>query len=118
MTQTSRIAADDALSPVRALNSLAPAQVDRIVAGLSGLAGTWGIERHESCDGYLSLLIAHADHDTTIIVDRDPCGLRIGRMSGDELVTGLHRYATTRDTVAAIKAIVAAPDVGSQRHAS
>ena len=43
MTQTIHTAADDTLSPVRALRSLTSAQAGQIVAGLSSLAGTWDI---------------------------------------------------------------------------
>ncbi len=57
-THTTPIADDHARSPLRALGSLTSAQADQIVAGLSSLAGTWDIERHESCDGHLSLLVA------------------------------------------------------------
>ena len=116
MTQTIRIAADDTLSPIRALNSLAPAQADQIVAGLSSLVADWSIARHESCDGLLSLVLTHARHDTTIIVDRDHAGIHVSPMLNDQLITSSHRYATTGDAVAAIKAIAAAPAVEPRRH--
>ena len=100
----------------RALHSLTPAQAEQIVAGLSSLALAWTIERHESCDGYLSLLVSHADHDTTIIVDRDHVGIHVSLLLGDQMHTSHYRYATTGDTVGAIKAIAAAPAVEPQRH--
>ena len=116
MTQAIRIADDDTLSPVRALNSLTSAQTDQIVAGLSSLATSWIVARHESCDGQLSLLVSHADRDATIIVDRDHAGIHVSLLLRDQLHTSQHRYATTGDTVAAIKAIAAAPAVEPQRH--
>ena len=116
MTQVSQIAAGDTLSPVRALSSLTSGQADQIVAGLSSLAQAWDIERHESCDGYLSLLVGHADRDATIVVDRDQNGIHVSLLIGDQLHTSQHRYATTGDTVAAIKALAATPAVEPQRH--
>ena len=116
MTQTIQIAADDTLSPVRALASLTPAQADQIVAGLFSLAQAWDIERHESCDGYLSLLLDNTACDATIIVDRDQAGIHVGLLLGDQFLTSQHRYATTGDAVGAIKAIAAAPVVEPQRH--
>ena len=117
MTQTIRIAADDTLSPIRALGSLTPTQADQIVAGLSSLAQAWGIERHESCNGHLSLVIGNTASDATVIVDRDQAGIHVGLLLGDEFHPSQHRYATTGDAVAAIKAIAAAPVVESQRNA-
>ena len=116
MTQTIRIAADDTLSPIRALGSLTLAQADQIVAGLSSLAKTWDIERHESCDGHLSLLLAHAERDITIIVDRDSTGIRISIMVGDQIYASRQHNAITGDAVSAIKASAAAPVGELQRH--
>ncbi len=115
--QTIQIAADDTLSPVRALYSLTSAHVDQIVAGLSSLAPAWSIERHESCDGYLSLLVGHAACDATILIDRDHTGISVSLMLGNKLHTSNYRYATTGDTVSAIKAITATPAIEPQRHA-
>ncbi len=115
--QTIRIAADDTLSPVRALHSLTPAHVDQIVAGLSSLTPVWSIERHESCDGQLSLLVGHAACDATILVDRDQAGINVSLMLGDRLHTSQYRYTTTSDTIGAIKTIAATPAVEPHRHA-
>ena len=115
MTQATQIAADDTLSPVRALHSLTSAQASQIVAGLSSLAGTWDIERHESCDGQLSLLIAHATHDTTLVVERDSTGITVSLMLADQIHTSQHRYTTTSDTVADIKQMAASPTIHDMR---
>ena len=115
--QTIRIAADDTLSPVRALHSLTPAQVDQIVAGLCSLAGTWSLERHESCDGHLSLLISHTACDAIILVDSDHAGINVSLMLGDRLHTSAYRFVTAGDTVGAIKAMAATPAVEPRRHA-
>lgn len=117
MIQTIHTAADDTLSPVRALNSLTSAQAGRIVAGLSSLAGTWDMDRHESCDGQLSLLLAHTEQDdTTLVVDRDQNGIHVSLMLGDQVHPSEQRYRTTSDTVAAIKAIASSPTLEGQRH--
>ena len=116
MTQTIRIAADDTLSPIRALGSLTPAQADQVVAGLSSLAQTWNIERHESCDGHLTLLLAHAECDIIIIVDRGTTGMRVSIMVGDQIHASRQRCATVGDAISAIKASAAAPVGELQRH--
>ena len=115
--QAIQIAVDDTLSPVRALHSLTPAQVDQIVAGLSGLAGTWSIERHESCDGHLSLLVGHVTCDATILVDSDHAGINVSLLLGDSLHTSAYRFATAADTVGAIRTMAATPAVEPRRHA-
>ncbi len=119
MTQTIHTAADNTLSPVRALRSLTSAQAGQIVAGLSSLAGTWDITRHEGCDGQLSLLLAHTGHDdTTLIVDRDRHGIHVSLMLGDQVHASEHRYKTTSDAVSAIKAMAASPTLELRRHSA
>lgn len=114
-THATPIADDHARSPLRALGSLTSAQANQIVAGLSSLAGTWDIERHESCDGYLSLLVTHTAHDTTLFVERDTCGIRISLVLGDTAHSGTHRYASTSLAVSAIKDMAASPTIHDMR---
>ncbi len=117
MTQTIQIAADDTLSPVRALRSLTSAQADQIVAGLSSLAGTWDIERHESCDGQLSLLARHTGHDDTILSSTATrTASTSASCSATRSTPASTATPTTGEAVAAIKAIAAAPAVEPQRH--
>ena len=119
MTQTIHTAADDTRSPVRALRSLTSAQASQIVAGLSDLAGSWDIARHEACDGQLSLLLAHTGHDdTTLVVDRDRHGIHVSLMLGDQVHVSEHRYTTTSDAVTAIKAMAASPTLEPRRHSA
>ncbi len=60
----------------RMLSSLSEAQVGLLEAALPNLAGTWSLERHESCEGSLSLLLMPADGDDRIasfpIASSDP----------------------------------------------
>ena len=117
MSQTIQATTNDSLSPLRALRSLTSVQADQIVTGLFSLAGTWDIARHEACDGQLSLLLAHTAHDdTNLVVDRDQHGIHVSLMLGDQVHASEHRYRTTSDTVAAIKAIAASPTLESKRH--
>ena len=118
MTQTIRIAVDDTLSPIRALNSLTSAQANQIVAGLSSLAQAWDIERHESCDGHLSLLVSHAASDTTIIFDRDQIGMRVSTMLGDVLQILSGRHDSTAGIVATLKQIAGKNIASGQRHSA
>ncbi|MGI4795864.1 MAG: hypothetical protein ACRYG8_17705 [Janthinobacterium lividum] len=115
---TIRIDADHARSPLRALGSLTSVQADQIVAGLSSLAGTWDIVRHESCDGHLSLLIAHAAHDTTLLVERDPRGIRLNLVLGDQVYPGTHRYASTSQAVSAIKDMAVSPTIHNMQRSA
>ena len=112
------IDADHARSPLRAMDSLTSAQADQVVAGLSSLTGTWDIERHESCDGHLSLLLAHTGHDTSIIVDRDQDGINVSLMLGDKIHASEHHRRTISDTVAAIKTVAASPTLELRRHSA
>lgn len=114
-THVTPIADDHARSPLRALGSLTSAQADQVVAGLSSLAGTWDIARHESCDGHLSLLVTHTAHDTTLLVERDTSGICISLVLGDMVHASEHRYKTTSDTVAAIKEMAASPTIHNMR---
>ena len=118
MTQTIHTAADDTLSPVRALRSLTSAQAGQIVAGLSSLAGSWDIARHEGCDGQLCLLLGHTGHDTTLVVDRDQKGIHVSLMLGDQVYPSEHRYGTISDTVAAIRAMAVSPTLEHRRHSA
>jgi len=114
-THATPVADDHTLSPLRALGSLTSAQANQIVAGLSSLAGTWGIERHESCDGHLSLLVTHTAHDTTLLVERDTRGIRISLVLGDTVHPGTHQYASTSNAVSAIKDMAASPTIHDMR---
>ena len=118
MTQAIRIAADDTLSPLRALNSLTPAQADQIVAGLSSLATAWTIARHESCDGQLTLLVAHAAHDTTLVVHRDSTGITVSLMNGDEIRSLDGRHDSTASVVHALKDLAGRTVDPAQRHSA
>jgi len=114
-THAIRIDADHARSPLRAIGSLTSAQADQVVAGLSSLAGTWDIARHESCDGHLSLLVAHTAHDTTLLVERDTRGLHVSLVLADTVHPGTHRYATTGEAVSALKDMAASPTIHDMR---
>ena len=118
MTQTIRIAADDTRSPIRALNSLTPTQADQIVAGLSSLAYGWDIERHESCNGVLSLVLVQAACDTALVVDHDHAGIHVSLLLNDKLITTRHRYANVNDALHAIKTITGNNAHNSERHSA
>ena len=118
MTETIRIAEDDTVSPFRALNSLTPAQADQIAAGLSSLATAWTIARHESCDGQLSLLVAHAAHDTTLVVDRDTTGINVTVMNGDTMHSPAGRHDSIASVVRSLKDLAGRTTDPAQRHSA
>ena len=105
MTQAFQIADDHTASPLRALHSFTPAQADQIVAGLSSLAAAWTIERHESCDGQLSIVLMRHGCDTTLVVDRDAGGIHVSFLIGDKLQTAFKRHTSIASVVAALKAL-------------
>ena len=43
---------------VRRLRSITPAQVGIVVEAVAALRGAWWVERHDDCDGYLSLVVS------------------------------------------------------------
>ena len=108
--------AADTTSPIRALHSLCETQATTIVTGLGSLAGTWDIERHESCDGHLSIVINHTICYTAVIIGRDSAGIHVSLMLGDELRTSSYRYASTDAALNAVKAIAGANAQGNQRY--
>ena len=84
---------DDAVL-FRTLSSLSEAQASLLEAALPGLAGTWCLERHESCEGSLSLLLMLAggnDESAHFTIDQDVAGLNLGMLRGDEF-TSCGRY--------------------------
>ena len=71
----------------RTLSSLSEAQADLLEAALPSLAGSWCMERHESCEGNLLLLLMPVGGDDTtanFTVDQDAAGLNLGVLRGDE----------------------------------
>ena len=78
---------DPSIVLFRTLSSLSEAQADLLEAVLPSLAGSWCMERHESCEGNLLLLIMPVGGDDTtanLIVDQDAAGLNLGVLRGDE----------------------------------
>lgn len=115
MIQSSLIS-DDQHSPIRALHSLREAQVSTIAAGLKNLVLDWAIERHESCDGHLSLMLIHAEQDATIVVDREPRGIFVSLVQGDELQVRSQPCLSEAEAIDAIKVIVGEHPQSDARH--
>lgn len=102
----SHIDAGDVL--FRSLSSLSEAQVSAIEAALPSLAGTWSLERHESCEGSLSLLLMPADGDdgaAHFSVDQDAAGLNLGVLRGDAL-TPYGRYDSMEELLPTLRYLV------------
>ena len=99
---------DDGVVLFRTLSSLSEAQVSLLKAALSGLAGTWCLERHESCEGALSLLLMPADGDDEaahFTVDQDGAGLNLGVLRSDEL-TSHGRYHSMEELLPALRQLI------------
>jgi hypothetical protein len=72
-------------SPIRALHSLTEAQAWTLTRALEGLSGDWKVERQESYDGNLCLvLLPELNHsDLTLAVNRDGAGLHLSVLHED-----------------------------------
>lgn len=108
----------DTTSPICALHSLCETQATNIVTGLGSLAGAWDIERHESCDGHLSLMLTHTTCDTTIIVGRDSAGIHVSPMFGDELHATPERHTSTANVIIALKDLAGKSVVATQKRSA
>lgn len=108
----------DTTSPIRALHSLCETQATSIVTGLGSLAGAWDIERHESCDGHLSLVLTHTICDTVIIVGRDSAGIHASLMLGDELHATPERHTSTANVVTALKGLAGKSVIAMQKRSA
>lgn len=99
-------------SSSQVMHSLSVIQADRIISGLSGTLKRWTIERQQSCDGKLSVLLTSSiEPDTILIVDRDVAGIQISRMQGDTLTPGECRYDRADEVVNTLKIMTASePD--------
>ena len=104
----------DNVSPIRAMHSLSETQAISITASLRGFAKSWSVERHECCDGHLSLLLSD-NADTCLIVDRDASGIRISRMHGDSWHPGERRHNSADEVVEALKGMTETDRAGSRR---
>ena len=109
-------ASDDTTSPIRALHSLRDGQVASILGGLMSLRSEWCIERHESCDGHLSIMFVHLIRDTTIVVDRDASGILLNVMLDDELQASPRRCSSIIEVVDALKIIAGSIGPSDTRH--
>src|SRR4051812_14710178 len=77
---------DTALSsPIRALHSLTEAQAWALTLALPGFSGQWKLERQESYDGnlFLVLLPEIDDSGPTLAIGRDGTGLHVGVLRQD-----------------------------------
>ena len=100
----------------RTLSSLSEAQADLLEAVLPNLAGSWCVERHESCEGNLLLLIMPVGGDDTTVnftVDQDAAGLNLGVLRGDE-PTFQNRYDTMEALIPALRRL-ASLEIASMR---
>ena len=91
---------DPSIVLFRTLSSLSEAQADLLEAALPSLAGSWCVERHESCEGNLLLLLMPAGGDdttTNFTIDQDAAGLNLGVLRGDE-----HSFQSRHDTMEAL----------------
>ena len=109
---------DDTASPIRALHSLREPQASCIIAGLSSLIPNWAIERHESCDGFLSVVLHQRASDVAIIINHDQLGIHVDLLVDDDLQASTQPYTTTSDVVQAIALLAGQLQHGRSRHSA
>ena len=100
----------------RTLSSLSEAQADLLEAALPSLTGSWCVERHESCEGNLLLLLMPVGGDDTtanFTVDQDAAGLNLGVLRGDE-PTFQSRHDTMEALIPALRRL-ASLEIASMR---
>ncbi len=82
---------------------LSEAHASRIAAALPGFIGTWSLDRHESCDGDLLLLVSHDRAEAaTFIVDATADGFNLSVLRAD-ILTPCGRYDTLEDLIAVMR---------------
>ena len=68
----------DTLSPLRTLHSLREKHVTVLAKTMSQLPGTWSLERHEGCDGDLTLMLMPQQPDrANLVVSREADGFHL-----------------------------------------
>lgn len=100
-------AANDTAS-LQASNSLSEAQSHELEAGMASVPGTWEIDRQESYDGHLTLVITAADTlpELLFAVWRDGSDLQLSTMQGDEQVA-VQAFSSVRAVLLTIRGFVA-----------
>ena len=79
------VADPDGPSPLRALHSLREKHVRTLARTLTLLPGTWSLERHEGCDGDLTLmLMPHQADRANLVVSREADGFHLTANHGDD----------------------------------
>ena len=110
---------DPSIVLFRTLSSLSEAQADLLDAALPSLAGSWCVERHESCEGNLLLLLMPVGGDdatANLTVDQDAAGLNLGVLRGDE-PSFQGRYDTMEALIPALRRL-ASLEITSMRHSA
>ena len=108
MPTSNRRPAPETLSPLRALYSLREQHVTVLARTLSQLPGNWSLERHESYDGDLTLMLMPQHQGRAnlvvnrgsdgfhLIANQDDDYLELGRFGAiDELVAGVQASVST-----------------------
>ena len=96
----------DTLSPLRALHSLREKHVTVLAKTMSQLPGTWSLERHEGCDGDLTLmLMPQQANRANLVVSREADGFHLIANQDDDY-RELGRFGAIDELVATLRANV------------
>jgi len=94
----------DMLSPLRAMHSLREPHVALLTQTMAGFAGRWTLERHESYDGDLTVLLVPTDPaERAFVISRSAEGFHLSRDHGDEM-NSLGVFASFPDLLATLPA--------------
>lgn len=93
-------------SSLRAFQSLSDAEAYEMEIGMASVPGAWEIDRQESYDGHLTLVISSAapSSDLVLAVWRSGSDLQMSTMHGDEQVA-TEAFRSTEAVLQAIRSL-------------
>ena len=92
ISNTGRVNVSEYLGRIPPLHSLSETEAFIIVDGLYGLAVPWSVERHETDEGRLLIMVMDKA-DRVFVIDRDVAGIQISFMAGETFYPGTARYS-------------------------
>jgi hypothetical protein len=99
----------DQLSPIRALYSLRPGHLGVLSHLVSRIPGAWSLDRHEGCDGDLTVIVSAQDPNSAIfVISRTKEGFHLGLNEQDEYEK-LGSFSSLDELVSEIEARIARP---------
>ena len=94
----------DTLTPLRAIHSLREAHVTQLCRMLPGFSSRWSLDRHEGCDGDLTvILMPNGADDVGFALSRSSIGYNLAMTMGD-VYQMLGTFGSLSDVARAVRA--------------